>query len=149
MLFFLTLAPLAAAAPEPIVWEFEEGSRVTSGELAVRRVHDIMEPQSPDVSESQMRYALLQGMINTKGYAWRLEGEGPGYILARFDHRLRTIVMRIEYTTAAAQLKLHSTSPRFPCRNLTDDGVCLKHVYSYYNYAKNLRFSINKMIQEL
>jgi hypothetical protein len=69
------------------------------------------------------------------------ESEGDGYILARFDYRGNTTVMRIEYSEKLVQLKYHGAIYDFVCGNLVD-GICYKNQRGYYNYTKNLRASI-------
>jgi len=80
-------------------------------------------------------------MLSTKGYKWLFEGEGQGYILARFDYRGDTNIMRIEYNKSLVQLKYHSAWGDYVCKKLVDD-ICYKNSRGYYNYIKNLRKSI-------
>ena len=97
------------------------------------------------LSEDKIKYLILQGMLSTKGYAWGYEGEGEDYILARFDYRGNTVVMRIEYTDEMIQLKHHKAWGDMTCKN-DIDGVCYKTAGSYYKYVRNLRKSIVKQV---
>ncbi len=94
-------------------------------------------------STKHTRLAIIDGMLNTKGIAWVFEGEGEGYILARFDYRGDTNVIRIEFDEKLVQLKYHDALGDYICKN-NIDGICYRNGRGYYNYIKNLRKSISR-----
>jgi len=106
------------------------------------------EIQTHNKSLAGIKYAILEGMLTTRGYKWAFEGEGDGYILARFDYRGDTNIMRIEYNTELVQLKYHKAWGDYVCKKLIDD-ICYKNSRGYYNYIKNLRHSIAQQIDRL
>ena len=96
-----------------------------------------------------IRLAIIEGMLNTHGRAWTYEGEGEGFILARFDYRGHINVMRVEYNDYLVQLKFHGASEAYHCEILMDDGICYRNHRNFYNYTKNLRASIERELQRL
>ncbi|MEZ9198021.1 hypothetical protein [Shewanella sp. 10N.286.54.B9] len=140
---FSVSAPLLAA---PEVLQVDDNIKPKSFDRYIRAVHKEIETGSNDINK--IRYAILEGMLVTKGFAWVYQGEGDGYILARFDYRGDTNVMRIEYDQSLVQLKYHAALGDYICKNLVDD-ICYKNSRGYYNYVKNLRNSISKQLQRL
>jgi len=133
----------ALADPGPLVIDKSGRGRTSDGNI--KAVHQEIATGTTDLRKIQL--AIVNGMIQTKGRAWTYEGEGDGYILARFDYRGHTIVTRIEYNQALVQLKFHGGSEAYECENLQENGVCYKNHKGYFNYTKNLRASIERNLQ--
>jgi len=131
------------ADPGPLVIEKSKRGRVSNGDI--EGVHQEIAAGTTDLRK--IRLAIVNGMLQTKGRVWTYEGEGDGYILARFDYRGHTIVTRIEYNQALVQLKFHGGSEAYECENLQENGVCYKNHKGYFNYTKNLRTSIARNLQ--
>lgn len=117
-----------------------------SSERYIKAVHKEIETSGANLEA--IKYAILEGMLTTKGYKWLFEGEGDGYVLARFDYRGDTNVMRIEYDKDLIQLKYHKAWGDYECEKLVDD-ICYKNSRGYYNYIKNLRKSIARQVSQL
>ncbi|QDF74500.1 MULTISPECIES: hypothetical protein [Shewanella] len=141
-LSLLALSPLVLA--EPSVLSIKQSVKPKSSDRYIRAVHQ--EIETHNIGLEKIRYAILMGMLNTKGFAWVYDGEGEGYILARFDYRGDTNVMRIEYDESMVQLKYQDALGDYQCANLID-GICYKNGRGYYNYIKNLRASIARQLQ--
>lgn len=133
----------ALGDPAPLVIDKSGRGRVSNGDI--EGVHQEIVTATTDLRRIQL--AIVNGMIQTKGRAWTYEGEGDGYILARFDYRGHTIVTRIEYNQTLVQLKFHGGSEAYECVNLQENGVCYKNHKGYFNYTKNLRASIARNLQ--
>lgn len=134
-----TLISVANAEPGPL--QFDRNVKNHSKEKYVRAVHQEIVTDTSNIDD--IRYRILQGMLFTPGRVWTYEGEGDGYILARFDYREIITVMRIEYDERLVQLKYHDAGPASRCETLADNGICYKNGRAYYNYTKNLRTSIS------
>jgi len=128
----------ALGEPGPLVIDKSSKGRTSNGNIAA--VHQEMSTGTTDLRK--IRLAIVNGMLETRGRVWTYEGEGDGYILARFDYRGHTIVMRIEYNQELVQLKFHGGSEAYQCKNLQENGVCYKNHKGYFNYTKNMRTSI-------
>ena len=128
----------ALGDPGPLVIDKSKRGRTSDGNIEA--VHQEIATGTTDLRKIQL--AIVNGMLETKGRTWTYDGEGDGYILARFDYRGHTIVSRIEYNQAYVQLKFHAGSEAYECENLQEDGVCYKNHKGYFNYTKNLRASI-------
>lgn len=139
----LSWTATALAAPEPLVIDKSKRGRTSDGNI--KAVHQEMTTGTTDLKKIQL--AIVRGMLETKGRAWTYEGEGDGFILARFDYRGHTIVVRIEYDESWVQLKFHGGSKAYQCENLREDGVCYKNHKGYFNYTKNLRASIERNLK--
>ena len=133
------------ADPAPLVIDESKRGRASKGDIAA--VHQEMVTGTTDLRK--IRFAIVNGMLATKGRVWTYEGEGDGYILARFDYRGHTIVVRIEYDQALVQLKFHAGSKAYECKNLREDGVCYKNHRLYFNYTENLRISIERHLRSV
>ena len=133
----------AIGDPGPLVIDKSSRGRASDGKI--ESVHQEMTTGTTDLRK--IRRAIINGMLETKGRAWTFEGDGDGYILARFDYRGHSIVSRIEYNQALVQLKFHAGSEAYECKNLQEDGVCYKNHRGYFNYTKNLRTSIVRNLQ--
>ncbi|MEL4360316.1 hypothetical protein [Shewanella algae] len=142
-LFALGFSLSLQAAPGELV--INKNAKPKSSNSYIEAVHK--EIPVAGACEAQVRYAILEGMLSTKGFAWVYEGEGEGYILARFDYRGDTNVMRIEYDANYIQLKYHAALGDFVCKKLIDD-ICYKNGRGYYNYIKNLRISIAQELKK-
>jgi len=138
LIAFLACCGVAMAAPERLV--FDKNVRNRTNASPIKKVH--LEIPTNTTDRVKIRYAIIQGMIRTKGRTWTFEGEGDSYILARFDYRGHTIIMRIEYDGELIQLKYHGGSEAYECKNLVADGICYKNHKNYYGYTGNLRTSI-------
>jgi hypothetical protein len=123
----------------------DKSSRGRASDGNIEAVHQEITTGTTDLRK--IRLAIVNGMLETKGRTWTYEGEGDGFILARFDYRGHTIVVRIEYNQALVQLKFHGGSEAYECENLQEDGVCYKNHKGYFNYTKNLRTSIASNLQ--
>ncbi|MFT4927852.1 MAG: hypothetical protein ACI8WB_003966 [Phenylobacterium sp.] len=129
-------SPLLAA---PEILTIDSSASPKSSDRYIRRVHK--EIPTPNQTVAINRFTILQAMLTTKGYAWTYEGEGDGFLLARFDYRGDTIIMKIEYNDALIQLKYHKAWGDYVCEN-DIAGVCYENANGYYKYVKNLRRSI-------
>ena len=129
---------------EPSILKIDKSKKPFSSEKYINAVHKEIPTYTDDLN--RIRYAILEGMLRTKGYAWVFEGEGDGYILARFDYRGDINVMRIEYNQSMVQLKYHDAFGDLVCKNLVDD-ICYDNRRGYYNYIKNLRRSIETQLK--
>jgi len=109
-------------------------------------IDNVHEPiRTRNVDRKALRLIILKGMWNVKSYSWYLESETPDSIVARFDYRHNSIVMKVVYDENHIQL-LYAGSIGFECTDLKD-GVCLDNDRSYYNYSKNLRTSIARELK--
>ncbi|GIU29236.1 hypothetical protein [Shewanella sp. MBTL60-007] len=137
------LSASCAVQAAPTTLEINDKIKPKSSDRYIRAVHKEIETGTNDLDK--IRYGILEGMLTTKGFAWVYQGEGDGYILARFDYRGDTNVMRIEYDQSLVQLKYHDALGDYVCKKLVDD-ICYKNSRGYYNYIKNLRNSISKQL---
>jgi len=135
----------ALGEPGPLVIDKSSKGRTSDGNIAA--VHQEMTTGTTDLRKIQL--AIVNGMLETRGRVWTYEGEGDGYILARFDYRGHAIVMRVEYNQELVQLKFHGGSESYECKNLQENGVCYKNHKGYFNYTKNLRTSIVSKLQSV
>ncbi|CAM3462575.1 hypothetical protein [Shewanella pealeana] len=140
------LSMSCAVQAVPTTLEINDNIKPKSSNRYIRAVHQEIETGTDDLNK--VRYAILEGMLVTKGFAWVYQGEGDGYILARFDYRGDTNVMRIEYGASLVQLKYHDALGDYVCKKLVED-ICYKNSRGYYNYIKNLRNSISKQLARL
>jgi len=131
---------------EPSVLEINQKIKKKSYDRYINAVHKEIDVNGKSIPA--IKYAILDGMLRTKGYKWALEGEGDGFILARFDYRGDTNIMRIEYNDSLVQLKYHQAWGDYECKKLIDD-ICYKNGRGYYNYIKNLRSSIARQVSVL
>ena len=145
MVVLLSWTVGALGDPGPLVIDKSKKGRVSDSKI--RSVHQEIATGTTDLRK--IRLAIVNGMLETKGRVWTYEGEGDGYILARFDYRGHTIDSRIEYNQTLVQLKFHGGSEDYECENLQEDGVCYKNHKGYYNYTPNLRTSIEGKLQLL
>ena len=136
---------IANAAPSP--FSFDKKVKPHASEKYVRAVHE--ELPTNNASIETIRYRIVEGMLKTRGRVWTYEGEGDNFILARFDYRGNTTVMRIEYDEQLVQLKYHDAIGDFVCKNLRSNGICYENARGYYNYTKNLRTSILLQMQAI
>ncbi|KIO37570.1 hypothetical protein DB48_04105 [Shewanella sp. cp20] len=141
-LSLLALSPLVLAQPSTLT--IKQNTQPKSSDRYISAVHK--EIETNNIGLEKTRYAILMGMLNTKGFAWVYDGEGEGYILARFDYRGDTNVMRIEYDESLVQLKYQDALGDYQCANLIE-GICYKNGRGYYNYIKNLRASIARQLK--
>ena len=139
----LSWTAVALGEPAPLVIDKSSKGRTSDGNIAA--VHKEMTTGTADLRKIQL--AIVNGMLETRGRVWTYEGEGDGYILARFDYRGHTIVMRIEFNQDLVQLKFQGGSESYECKNLQENGVCYKNHKGYFNYTKNLRTSIVSKLQ--
>ena len=143
ILVLLGWAAGALGDPGPLVIDKSGRGRVSNGDI--EGVHQEIATGTTELRK--IRLAIVNGMIQTKGRAWTYDGEGDGYILARFDYRGHTIVTRIEYNQELVQVKFHGGSEAYECVNLQENGVCYKNHKGYFNYTKNLRASIARNLK--
>lgn len=141
------LACCGVAMAEPAPFVFDKDVRNKKNASSVKKVHLEIPTNTTDLT--RIRYAIIEGMLQTKGRAWTYEGDGDGYILARFDYRGHTIVMRIEYNQELIQLKYHAGSEAYECRTLVGDGICYQNHKNYYGYTGNMRNSVQRQMQLL
>lgn len=97
-------------------------------------------------AKSELRLAILNGMIQTKGASWYLESEGDDYIAARLDWRGDVILVKVMYDRHRVQIKYEAATEKYRCKTL-QDGICYKGIRSYFNYTKNLRGSILRQLK--
>ncbi|ROS02061.1 hypothetical protein EDC56_2511 [Sinobacterium caligoides] len=143
VLLALLVATSVAAEPKKLV--VDSDNKPKSLDKYIYNVHGEIPVQG--LTPAEIRLAILEGMLTTKGYAWLYEGEGDGYILARFDYRGDTSVMRIEFNQSLIQLKYHSGWGDMACKNNVED-ICYRSGRDYYNYVKNLRRSIDRQVKK-
>ncbi len=143
IVMLLSWSASAIGDPGPLV--IDKSSKGRASDSKIESVHQEIATGTTDLRKIQL--AIVNGMLETKGRTWTYEGEGDGYILARFDYRGHTIVVRIEYNQEFVQLKFHGGSEAYECENLQEDGVCYKNHKGYFNYTKNLRISIASNLQ--
>ena len=134
---------MAYAEPAPLV--IDQKVKRMANKKHIRAVHQEMVTSTSDIDA--IRLAIIEGMLATKGRSWVFEGEGEGYILARFDYRGHIIVMRIEYNSELVQLKYHGGSEAYFCKALIDDGICYSNHKNYYAYTSNMRSSVEAQLQ--
>jgi len=140
---FLSWCAVTLADPAPLV--IDKSIKGKSSNRYIRAVHLHMETGTSDLNE--IRRAIMRGMLQASGRAWTYEGEGDGYILARFDYRGLITVMRIEYDQELVQLKYHSAIGGTECQNLRPDGICYKGARGFYNYTLKLREGISRELR--
>jgi RNA:NAD 2'-phosphotransferase (TPT1/KptA family) len=141
----LACTGLAMAAPSPLVVDKKVKKSVKAKHIEA--VH--LEIPTGTLDLAKIRYAIVQGMMLTKGRVWTYEGEDDGSIRARFDYRGHTIAVRIEYNEELVQIKFHGGSEAYQCEVLVDDGICYRNHKNYYKYTPNLRASIAQQLQAL
>lgn len=146
LLIGITLLMPFFSYAEPSVLEINSKIKKKSYDRYINAVHKEIDVYGKSLAA--IKYGILDGMLRTKGYRWALEGEGDGFILARFDYRGDTNIMRIEYNDSFVQLKYHQAWGDYQCKKLIDD-ICYKNARGYYNYIKNLRSSIARQINVL
>ncbi|MGL5146287.1 MAG: hypothetical protein ACRC7Q_02150 [Plesiomonas shigelloides] len=134
---FLLSTATAQAAPGPL--HIDQSIKDKSSDKYIRAVHQEISAEGRSLTE--LRLGILQGMIHTKGFAWVYDGEGEGYLLARFDYRGDVVLLKIEYDDKYVQLKHEKSSEDLVCKKPVA-GICYQADRSYYNYLKNLRLSI-------
>lgn len=142
LLFLLSFLSQA----EPSILSVDKSIKPKSSTKKISSVHQEIKVKADNIHS--VKYAILEGMLTTHGYKWVFEGEGDGYVLARFDYRGDTNIIRIEYTQQLIQLKYHQAWGDFVCKNLVDD-ICYKNSRGYYKYFRNLRNSIVKQVTAL
>ncbi|AZQ11699.1 hypothetical protein [Shewanella khirikhana] len=135
----LFLLGSAAAQAAPGMLNIDQSINGKTSDKYIRVVHQ--EIPAEGRSAPELRLGILQGMINTKGFSWVYDGEGDGYIMARFDYRGDVVLLRIEYDDKYVQIKHEKSSNDLVCTKPVD-GICYKADKSYYKYIKNLRLSI-------
>ena len=145
ILVIVLLGWTAGALGDPTPLVIDKSSRGRASDSKIEAVHQEIATGTTDLRK--IRLAIINGMLETQGRVWTYEGEGDRYILARFDYRGHTIVVRIEYDQALVQLKFHGGSEAYECENLQEDGVCYKNHKGYFNYTQNLRISIANKLQ--
>lgn len=141
----LACTGLAMAAPTPLV--VDKSVKKSVREKHIKAVHLEIPTGTSDLAK--IRYAIVQGMMLTKGRVWTFDGEDDGSILARFDYKGHTIAVRIEYDEELVQIKFHGGSEAYHCQVLVDDGICYRNHDNYYKYTPNLRISIAQQLQAL
>ena len=139
VVFFVLLLSFGLSAAEPGPLVIDKKIKPKSSNKHIEAVHLEIPIQAADLG--QVRLNIIDGMLKTRGRIWTYEGEGDGYILARFDYRGNITVMRIEYNEQYVQLKYHGAVNDTACQNLVD-GICYRNNRGYYNYTKNLRAAI-------
>lgn len=97
-------------------------------------------------AKSELRLAILNGMIKTKGASWYLENEGDNFISARLDWRGGVILVKVVYDQEKVQIKYQAATEKYRCKSL-QGGICYKGIRSYFNYTKNLRASIYRVLK--
>lgn len=132
------------ASPAPLV--IKDDIKPKTWDRYIRAVHQEIPVRTDNLNK--VRYAILQGMLNTKGFSWVYDGEAEGYILARFDYRGDTNVIRIEYDTSWVQLKYHDALGDLVCDKEVD-GICYDNSRYFYKYVRNLRKAIAAQMKHL
>ncbi|CAA0099451.1 Uncharacterised protein [BD1-7 clade bacterium] len=131
----------AQAAPEPLNIDKTQKS---VNHKHLQRVYAYI--PDPGLSTQETRLAILLAMRDNPKKRWLLEGEGDGYIDARFDYRRRTIINRIEYSKQGIQLKYLAASDSFECQN-NQNGICYKSHGAYYKYSGKLKTSVERELE--
>lgn len=145
-LLILLISPSTLSAPSVLTIDKD----IKRKERSLLRWIQAAHTEIPHSHKKQStRYAILQGMLSTKGYSWAYEGEEEDHIFARMDYRGSTIIVKIEYSPTLIQLKYHSATDIYKCKNLTNDGICYKNNRRYFGYLKNLRNSIAKIANNI
>jgi hypothetical protein len=140
ILILVLLGWAAGALGDPAPLVIDKSKKGRASDKTIEAVH--LEIATGTTDLRKIRLAIVNGMLETRGRVWTYEGEGDGYILARFDYRGHIMVSRIEFNQELVQLKYHGASEAFQCENLQEDGVCYDNHRGYFNYTKNLRTSI-------
>jgi hypothetical protein len=141
----LVCTGLAMAEPAPLVVDKKVRKSVKAKHIEA--VH--LEIPTGTTDLAKIRYAIVQGMMLTKGRVWTYEGDDGGSIRARFDYRGHTIAVRIEYNEELVQIKFHGGSEAYECKIIIDDGICYRNHDNYYKYTPNLRASIAQQLEAL
>lgn len=129
---------LGCSTPAPT----EPGAREMS--MHTRNVHMAIPVASDDLS--QVRLAVLVAMQKAARAKWILEGEDANSILARFDYRGGTIILRVSYSTSQIKLLYEDANGGFECEDL-EEGICYSAARKYFGYSKRLRQSIIKYLK--
>ncbi|MBQ4835172.1 hypothetical protein [Pseudoalteromonas luteoviolacea] len=139
----LSYSSISSAAPTP--FEYKHHPKAVS-EKRMRAVYSLIQHSSDN--QHKVRWAILNAMSQTRGPAWLLEGEGDGYILARWDYKGHAIIHRIEYNDKAVQIKYDGGVHDYKCKLLVD-GYCYNTHRRYYKYNISLVEQLRKELSEL
>ena len=85
----LLISLTAVAKPTKLI--IENMIKRQSSDSRINSVHREIPHYSTNLAA--IKYEILEGMITTRGYKWVLEGEGDGFVLARFDYRGDTTII--------------------------------------------------------
>lgn len=108
-----------------------------SSEQRVRSVHEPIAHRSETYQNT--RTLILKSLLAyPDGPPWLLEGEGDGYIVARWRHRDSLHVHRIEYSEALVQIKHQVSWGRHRCKRASA-GICVYGDREYYETAARMR----------
>ncbi len=124
----------AQSHAEPTVFEYQKVSGGVSAKK-MKAIYDLI--PNPTGNSKKARLAILKGMQQTKGVAWLVEGEGDGYVLARWDYKGHAIIHRIEYNDDAVQIKFAGGVNDYQCAIQKGD-FCYKTHRNYYKYNRSL-----------
>ncbi|CAH0991315.1 hypothetical protein SIN8267_01418 [Sinobacterium norvegicum] len=141
----LMLSTMAVMA-QPQVLVIDSKLWPKSPDRYINKVHREISVQG--LSAAQIRFVILEGMVTTRGYAWQYEGEGDGFILARFDYRGDTNIMKVAFNNNMIQLQYDQAWGDLVCKNNVE-GICYKNAGGYYKYVRNLRNSIEQQAKQL
>ncbi|TQF70311.1 hypothetical protein [Pseudoalteromonas luteoviolacea] len=139
----LSYSTISSAAPTP--FEYKD-LRKGASEKKMRSIYSLIKHSSDNPQE--VRLAILNAMSQTKGTPWLLEGEGDGYILARWDYKGHAIIHRIEYDEKAVQIKYDGGVNDYKCELLVDN-YCYKTHRNYYKYNISLVKQLRKALSSI
>jgi len=99
-------------------------------------------------SSKAARLAILESLTGRAGEMFYLEGEGEGYVDARFDNKRNPIWLRIWYSDKYIQIRFLDGQRDFTCA-LNRDGVCYRNHSHYYHYLTYLQKNIRRKLSAL
>jgi hypothetical protein len=129
------------SAPSPLKIDKNQKRKVNN--KYIRAAHDVIKH---DLSTDEVRFAILNAGLASKGVKWLLEKDSDEYLILRWDYGEAVIYTKVEYNNQFIQLKYFDSHDDFNCTNNVD-GICYRNQNKdYYAYMKKLRASIARLL---